>query len=213
VHYLVPTGGVDKDGNWLPASKTFLLPVKALSKIFRAKFRDALRKTACFDNIPAEVWQQDWVVHCQPVGHGLSALKYLPQYIFRVAISNHRIVKITNQQVTFRYKATDTGKARRCNLTVLEFIRRFLQHVIPKGFVKLRYYGFFSPGLRSRLATLREKLNPSILDEPWPEVTQQTHIMPISQQEDGSHTFVHCPSCAQPMQRQRSISPLGCRPP
>ena len=213
VHYLVPAGGVDRDGNWLPARKTFLLPVKALSKIFRAKFRDALRKTACFDNIPTEVWQQDWVVHCQAAGNGLSALKYLAPYIFRVAISNHRIVKITNQQVTFRYKATDTGKARRCNLTAEEFIRRFLQHVLPKGFVKVRYFGFFSPGLRPRLATLREKLNPSILDEPWPEVTQQPDIVPTPQQEDGSHTFVRCPSCAQPMQRQRSISPLGCRPP
>lgn len=133
-----------------------MVPVETSDAEFRAKFRDALRKTACFDNIPAKVWQQDWVVHCQPVGHGLSALKYLAPYIFRVAISNQRIVKITNQQVAFRYKATDTSKARRCNLTAEEFIRRFLQHVLPKGFVKVRYFGFFSPGLRPRLATLRK---------------------------------------------------------
>jgi len=138
---------------------------------------------------------------------------YLAPHIFRAAISNHRIVKITNQQVTFRCTATDTGKARRCNITAEEFIRRFLQHVLPKGFVKVGYYGFFSPGLRPRLATLREILNPSILDEPWPEVTQQPGIVPTPQQEDGPHTFVCCPSCAQPIQRQRSISPLGCRPP
>ena len=65
------------DGNWLPVRKTFLLPVKALSKIFRAKFRHALRKWSCFKDIPSAVWNQDWVVHCQAVGNGLSALKYL----------------------------------------------------------------------------------------------------------------------------------------
>jgi hypothetical protein len=85
-------------------------------------------------------------------------LKYLTPYIFRVAISNNRIVKITNQQVAFRYKPTDTGKIKTCTLSVEEFIRRFLQHVLPRGFVKVRYYGFFSPGLRARLACLHEQL-------------------------------------------------------
>ncbi|MCJ7624934.1 MAG: transposase, partial [Anaerolineaceae bacterium] len=93
VHFLVPAGGLDPDSQtWLASRKKFLLPVKALSKIFRAKFRDALRKTTCFDTIPAAVWKQAWVVHCQPVGNGLPALKYLAPYIFRVAISNNRIL-------------------------------------------------------------------------------------------------------------------------
>jgi hypothetical protein len=88
-----------------------LLPVKALSKIFRAKFRDALRKRApdTFAEIPAEVWKKEWVVHSQPVGNGLSTLKYLAPYIFRVAISNQRILKLANGKVTFRYRTTDTG--------------------------------------------------------------------------------------------------------
>jgi hypothetical protein len=213
VHYLVPAGGLTKDRKWLPVKKSFLLPVKALSKIFRAKFRDTLRKTTCFDDIPTEIWKKDWVVHCQPAGDGQSALKYLAPYIFRVAISNNRIVRLANGEVTFLFKAHDTGKTKACKLPAEEFIRRFLQHVLPKGFVKVRYYGFFSPGLRPRLAALSEKFNTAILEEPSPEVTQQPDILPTSQQGDEPSTIVRCPSCGQPMQRQRSLIPLCCRPP
>jgi hypothetical protein len=151
VHYVVPDGGCrpyrsGADGTWLPSRKNFLIPVKALSKIFRAKFRDALRKRApdTFAEIPAEVWKKEWVVHSQPVGNGLSTLKYLAPYIFRVAISNQRILKLANGKVTFRYRTTDTGTLRTCTLPAEEFIRRFLQHVLPKGFVKVRYYGFLA---------------------------------------------------------------------
>jgi hypothetical protein len=132
VHCLVPAGGLSKDGDWLPARNAFLLPIKALSKIYRAKFRHALRKSPFFKDIPSEVWKQDWVVGCQATGNGLSALKYLAHYIFRVAISNNRILKITNRQVIFRYKATNTGKIKTCKLSVEEFIRRFLQHVLSR---------------------------------------------------------------------------------
>ena len=111
IHYLVPAGGLAADTQtWLPARQDFLLPVKALSKIFRGKFRQALQKTTLFAQIPPKVWQQDWVVHCKPVGNGRTALKYLAPYIFRVAISNRRLVKFENDQVTFRYRATDTGE-------------------------------------------------------------------------------------------------------
>lgn len=129
-----------------------MLPVKALSKIFRGKFRQALRKTALFTQIPFKVWQQDWVVagkehrYCKAVGNGRTALKYLAPYVFRVAISNRRLVKLENDQVTFRYHATDTGQLKLCTLSAEEFVRRFLQHVLPKGFVKVRYFGFFAPG-------------------------------------------------------------------
>jgi hypothetical protein len=91
--------------SWLPARQDFLLPVKALSKIFRGKFRQALQKTAFFKQIPAKVWQQCWVVHCKPVGNGRTALKYLAPYVFRVAISNRRLVMLEDDQVTFRYWA------------------------------------------------------------------------------------------------------------
>ena len=159
IHYLIPAGGLAADTQtWLPARQDFLLPVKALSKIFRGKFRQALVKTTLFARIPSKVWQQDWVVHCKPVGNGRTALKYLAPYVFRVAISNRRLVKLENDQVTFRYRATDTGQPKLCTLSAEAFIHRFLQHVLPKGFVKVRYFGFFAPGCRKRLAALRQQL-------------------------------------------------------
>jgi len=205
VHYLVPAGGVGEDGSWLPARKTFLLPVKALSKIFRAKFR-RLRKSPCFDCIPSDVWKQDWVVHCQEIGNGLSALKYLAPYIFRVAISNQRIVKMSNTHVTFRYRATKTAKTKTCTLSTEEFIRRFLQHVLPKGFVKVRYYGFFSPGLRSRLADLREQLSRFQPDEQ----------VPIDREPQANHCptdDVLCPACGQVMQKLKLFPAHVRKPP
>jgi hypothetical protein len=85
-------------------------------------------------------------------------LKYLPPHIFRVAISNNRILRLANGKVTFRYQDSETGKTRICTLAAQEFILRFLQHVLPKGFVKVCYYGFLSSGSRQRLAGLRQQL-------------------------------------------------------
>ena len=123
--------------------------------IFRGKFRQALQKTTFCTHIPAKVWQQDWVVHYKPVGDGRTALKYLALYIFRVAISNRRLVKMENDKVTFRYRTSDTGRLRLCTLSAEEFMHRFLQHVLPKGFVKVRYYGSFAPVCHLHLAALR----------------------------------------------------------
>ena len=159
VHYLIPAGGwVADTQTWRAARDDFLVPVKALSGIFRARLRDALRPTAVFDQIPAQVWTTDWVVHCQAVGTGETAFKYLAPYVFRVALSNRRLVKVEDQRVTFRYRATDTGQPKLCTLAVEEFIHRFLQHVLPAGFVKVRYYGFLSAGQRPQLALIRQTL-------------------------------------------------------
>ena len=147
VHYLVPGGGLTPDGlTWLPARHNILVSVKPLSILFRAKFRDALKKINLFDLVPAQTWRQSWVVHSKPVGTGHSALKYLAPYVFRVAFSNRRILKVENEQVTFYYQETATAKTKYCTVPAEEFIHRFLQHVLPRGFVKVRYFGFFSPG-------------------------------------------------------------------
>src|SRR5512136_599979 len=163
VHYLLPAGGVaDDDQTWRPARDDFLVPVKALSGIFRARFRDALRLTELFELVPASTWEHDWVVHCKGVGNGETAFKYLAPYIFRVAISNSRLLKVENDQATFRYRASDTGQSRTCTLAAEEFIHRFLQHVLPKGFVKVRYYGFLSVAQRTQLTLLRQHLAPIV---------------------------------------------------
>ena len=155
VHYLVPALSRQKDGTFRLLKHNFLLPVKALSRIFRAKMRDALQKTPLWSEIPAETWAVDWVVHCQPVGKGETALRYLAPYIFRVAISDRRILSCKNGRVTFSYRPSDTGKWRTSTLSALEFLHRFLQHVLPKGFVKVRYYGFLAPCRRKQLQALR----------------------------------------------------------
>ena len=210
VHYLVPAGGLAADGQtWLPARKGFFLPVKALSRIFRAKFRDALRNTDCFDNIPDAVWTKDWVVHCQPVGSGLGALKYLAPYIFRVAISNNRILKLANGKVTFRFRATHTGKLTTSTLPAQEFIRRFLQHVLPKGFVKVRYYGFLAHGCRKRLAILHQQLRRPSSDSSPALGSGDTAACP---DVAPSNYVPLCPSCGRPMRLRSTIRPADIMP-
>ncbi|HEV8368832.1 MAG TPA: transposase [Pyrinomonadaceae bacterium] len=132
VHYLVTGGGLTADGRWRAARKDFLVPVKALSRIFRAKFRDQLKKTGLFALVEARVWQKDWVVHTEAVGSGEQAFKYLAPYIFRVALSNHRLRSLAQGTVTFTYKESATDQLQPCTITAEEFIRRFLQHVLPK---------------------------------------------------------------------------------
>jgi hypothetical protein len=213
VHYLVPAGGLAKDGHtWLPARKNFLLPVKALSKLFRAKFRDALSKTDGFADIPTSVWKQDWVVHCKPVGDGRIALKYLAPYIFRVALSNRRIVQVENDQVTFRYK-TNSGQTKCCTLSAERFIHRFLQHVLPKSFVKVRYYGLFSPAYRQQLEPLRAQLAARSADDPPPTTVVDTSMLSETLPASTGARTVRCPACGHVMQHQAPLPPLGRAPP
>ena len=205
VHYLVPAGALAPDGQrWLPARKDFLVHVKPLSILFRAKFRDELKKTSLFEGIPAETWTKDWVVHCQPVGSGVAALKYLAPYIFRVAISNNRILKVEDDQVTFRYKDSDTGATRHRTVSAEEFIRRFLQHVLPKGFVKVRYYGFFSHGNRHLLHKIRQILASSSTARPAdPQLANPT----------SQDRALRCPQCGKAMRLIETLQPKRHRPP
>ena len=202
VHYLIPGGGLAEEGeSWLPSRKSFFLPVRALSILYRAKFRDALRGMNLFEEVPGETWVQDWVVHCQPVGSGVAALKYLAPYIFRVALSNRRLHRLADGQVTFSYRDTGSGDTRYCTLRAEEFIRRFLQHVLPKGFVKVRYYGLFSPGKRGLLAAIRRLFG---------GICAAT--IPRLQARRGSHEL-KCPACGREMRWLKSLQPRVRPPP
>ena len=156
-HFVVPGGGLSPDGErWLPAQRDFLMPAKAVATILRAKFRDALKKLpGLFKQVPGKAWHTDWVVDIEPVGKGKTALKYLAPYIFRVAISNKRIVRFKEGKVTFRYQ-DNKDNWHTPTLKAEKFISRFLQHVLPRRFVKVRYYGFFSPRKRQVLKTIKE---------------------------------------------------------
>ncbi len=131
------------------------MPVKALSILFRAKFRDALERAGLLKEVDPAVWRQDWVVHSQAVGDGRASLKYLAPYVFRVAISDRRIVSCDDGKVTFSYRRSGSNRWRKMTVDALEFLRRFLQHVLPSGFQKVRHYGFLSPNSRVSIEVVR----------------------------------------------------------
>ena len=156
VHYVVPGGGLNADGTqWLSSRADFLVPVKALSILFRAQFRDRLRDEGLLELVDPSVWHRDWVVHAQPAGDGRESLRYLAPYVFRVAIGDHRIVSCDDGQVTFTYRRVGSNRRRTMTLEASEFLRRFLQHVLPSGFQKVRSYGFLSPAAGIALEMVR----------------------------------------------------------
>jgi hypothetical protein len=156
IHYIVPGGAFSKDdGLWHSSRVDFFLPVEAISKIFKAKFRDELKKHNLYHGIPQEIWNRDWVVNSQAVGSSAKSVKYLAPYVFKVAISNSRIIKVEDHKVFFKYKKSKSNRYRTMILDVIEFMRRFLQHVLPSGFMKVRYYGFLSPGSSVKLEKIR----------------------------------------------------------
>ena len=203
VHYIVTGGGLSEKGEWKRSGEDFLVPVRALSVIFRAKFRDLLKKTELFDQVDARVWKKEWVVHTEPVGTGEAAFKYLAPYVFRVAISNSRIVKFEEGWVTFKYKDSATDEVKFVPVSAEEFIRRFLQHVLPERFVKVRYYGLLSPGNRRLLRRVREALGARAIDS-----GATTEDGAINQREP-----VRCPSCGSEMTLIGTLSARGRKPP
>ncbi len=147
IHYVAPGGAFSKtDHKWHPSQMAIFAPVKAMSKVYKAKLKDELKKAGVYDDIDPVVWEKSFIVNSQAVGSSFSSIKYLAPYVFKVGISNSRIIKVENHRVFFRYKKPKSNRWRTMVLGAIEFMRRFLQHVLPKGFMKIRYYGFLSPG-------------------------------------------------------------------
>ena len=156
IHYIVPGGGLSADRTtWLPSRANFFVPVKALSPIYRAIFKEDMRQAGLLEHIAPEVWTIPWNVHSQANHHGHSAFTYLAPYVFKVAISNHRLVSLTDRTVTFTYRKVGSARLRTTHLDVMEFLRRFLQHVLPAGFVKVRHFGFLHASCGMPPATIR----------------------------------------------------------
>ena len=139
IHYVVPGGALcTEDRQWHAASPGFFLPVHALSMIYRGKFRDAIERAGLLAEIPHAVWKIAWNVNCQPVGDAANTLGYLARYVFKVAISDQRILGVDDGQVRFAY--TKPGSSRRRTMVLAVRIHpRFLQHVLPPGSWKVRY--------------------------------------------------------------------------
>lgn len=209
VHFLVPAGGLDfvKD-RWLPAHNHCFVRVEPLAILFRAKFRDGLKQAGLFPQAPASAWRQPWVVHSQSVGFGVKAVEYLADYVFRVGISNSRIMKLENDEVTFWYKDNKSKRRLYVTLPVFHFIRRFLQPVLPQGFVKVRYYGFYAPGQRHRLALARELL---AADHRQPQAGQTPTSRTVI--ANGIEAAQRCPKCGQPLHCVQTSQPRSRCPP
>lgn len=190
VHLLVPAGGLSPDGAWVQARHpSFLVPGYALSQIFRAKFKAGLKKLGLLDP-KAPCWNQKWDVHCRHAGSGQKVLDYLARYVFRIAIANSRLERLQTGQVTFQYRDSKTHQLRHLSLSAEQFIQRFLQHVLPKGFVKIRTYGLWSARQQPILATLQQQLaQPSPPDPPTPPAP----TAPSTSAPDPHPTL--CPKC------------------
>jgi hypothetical protein len=209
VHCLVPAGGLSPDGtSWLVPPKGFLVPVRALSRIFRGKFIDLARRSLPQVSFPESLWQVEWVVYSKPSVQGTEkVLQYLARYIHRIAITNNRILSADDGQVTFRYKDSGEKVWKTMTLPVMEFIRRFLQHVLPRSFHKVRYYGLLAPCNRHLLERARSLLTDEQIVPEQPEHLSDT-LGP------SKPAFMPCPFCRiGHLTLVRSISFPGRAPP
>jgi hypothetical protein len=211
VHCVVPAGGLSPDHQcWIrPKCAGFFLPVKVLSRVFRGKYVEALRRAYDRDELdlaggsehlrnPMQwhafvnaLFESDWVVYAKPAFGGARAvLRYLGRYTHRVAISNHRLRAFDGERVTFQWKDyAHDGQSRTMTLAAMEFLRRFVQHVLPRGFVRIRHFGYLATACRTaRLALARTLL-------------AQAAPTPVDRPVDPPPAHRVCPQCGGPLRR------------
>jgi hypothetical protein len=202
VHYLVPgiAEGPDRTPCF-PSNPEYLLPARVLSARFKSRLQTRLRTghPELYARIPAQAWKHDFVVDMAHVGSGSNALNYLSRYIYKTAISSARLVWQSDTHVCFSYRDSNTGEEKEMVLTGEEFIRRFLQHVLPKGFRRVRTYGWLSPAAKVSFERLSAFLGVVRLP--------RTVIKP--------KVTITCGHCQKPMRMTTRIrrTPLICRPP
>lgn len=219
VHCVVPGGGLSPDGTrWVFARKRFFLPVRVLSRVFRGRFLALLKKAYARQELEfhgrlaplrqAGAWQhwlnvaarREWVVYAkQPFGGPAAVLQYLARYTHRVAISNRRLLALRDGQVTFRYRdSADGNQQRTMTLSAVEFLRRFLLHVLPRGFVRIRHFGLLANRQRQQaLRRCRELLGP-VRPEPGNALD---HASESAVRHDGDAGSRLCPACQQGLLR------------
>jgi hypothetical protein len=210
IHCAIPAGGLSPDRRrWVRTGDRFFLPVKVLSRVFRGKFLAGLKhlyrcnQLHCagpsaaladprqFAHLLRRLHRQDWVVYAKPAfGGPMQVLRYLGRYTHRVAISNHRLLAFDGERVTFRWKDyAHGGQHGQMKLRTGEFLRRFFLHVLPKGFVRIRHFGFLANRFRtSRLSLCRQLLAPV-------SSTAVAETPP----DTGENSLWHCPVCGAAM--------------
>jgi hypothetical protein len=189
IHYIVPGGGLSKDrAKWLPSRANVFVPVKALSPISRALFKDDMRQAGLLKHIDPQAWSIPWNVHSQAHPNSHTAFTYLAPYVFRVVISNRRIVSLQERIVTFPYRKPGSSRPRTTRLDAMEFSRRCLQHVLPDGLMKVRHFGFVHASCAISINTLRSMSVPA-------------HATPfkLTQSIPSQPLVALCPTCGKPM--------------
>ena len=219
VHCVVPAGGLSPDHrHWLTSRRRFFLPLPVLARVFRGKFVAALKHAfaagqlgfhgqlkplaspRAFSSFLRPLFRRDWVVYCKPPFGGPEyVLYYLGAYTHRVAISNHRLVSLTGDQVTFRWRDSAHGNQQRLmTLSVDEFLRRFLLHVLPPGFVRIRHFGFLAHRRRAALLPLCFQFLGRPVDLPPVPEPQPREEEGCSTHQPSTSTW-SCPQCGGPM--------------
>lgn len=186
VHCVVPAGGLRADGlRWCrPQSADYFLPQQVLADRFRNRLRAALEDHPDFGQIASALWNQAWVTDVEKVGSGEPALKYLSAYVFRTALGSQRILLDQDGFITFKYKDTQDKAWHTLRLPAQEFIRRFLQHVLPKGFQRVRSYGWLSAAATAR----------------WNRILALLDWTPPAPQGTPDSPPPLCPQCGVPLQ-------------
>ena len=185
----MPGGGLTPDGlRWKRVpDPEFFLPQAVLAARCKNRLRQALQThhLELFRQIPSVVWRTRWVVDVQPAGRGQSALKYLAAYVQKTALSSTRLLACDARSVTFTYRERESGQTRSCRVSGQEFLRRFLQHVLPKGFQRVRTFGWLSPAAKARWQRLQALLDwrPAVAPATAPRVPW----------------VATCPQCQRPM--------------
>ena len=189
IHSIVPGGGLAKDRTaWRPSRANFFVPVKALSPIYRALFKEDMRHAGLLEHSDPQVWTIPWNVHSQANHHGHSAFSSLAPSVCKVALSNNRIVGLTDRTVTFTYRTVGSARLRTAHLDGMEFLRRFLQHVLPDGFQKVRHFGLLHASCAVPLATIRQLIGQGHPSEALPP--PRTPQLPRA---------ARCPTCGASM--------------
>ena len=228
IHMVIMAGGLTKLNQWHSTSKKFFIPVEKLSKKFRGKFMYYLKQyykdnqlkfygdlqkykdPNKFQKLVDECYELDWYTYVQETFSGpLAVIKYLGMYTHRIAISNTRIVSINNTTVTFTVKDyKNNGKKKTITMEGVEFIRRFLMHILPKGFVKIRYYGIISCRNKNTKLVLCKKLIFSSIYKPLFEGLTTFEILCILLGRD----VTLCPVCKKSKLQQVSTFYHGASP-
>lgn len=213
IHYLVPSGGLSPDGRtWVSARHKFLLHHKALGAHMRTLFKQQLFKQhpQLFTQVPAKVWKRPWNVGCQQAGSGENALRYLSRYVFKTATSNRNIPVLPDGRLLWRYRDSQTGKHMSIKLEPLEFMRRFLQHILPRSFARVRTFGWLHPAAKARANRVRALLRQTPLlttaeGQTWHPPHDPDLETPIPDVKPA-HALL-CPLCQKIMRRVGSWHP------